>query len=123
MNDLIKQVTPLTVGIIWILKDDLTTTNPHYGEIDYLLDGLLTSNLKVGPISTGLVIIGQNFNHPLYVLIVREARSAQIESYVSLFKNSLVPENDILVIDEADGLKNLKQDLKEISHHLRSFLT
>lgn len=120
MNDLINQVTPLTAGIIWLVKDVTETSNPHYKEIDYLLDGLLTANLKVSELKTGQVIIGQNFNGPLYVLIVKEPRPSEIESYISLFKKDLTPESDVLIIDETDSAKDLKKEFKEIANNLRT---
>jgi hypothetical protein len=119
MNDLIKQVTPLTLGIIWFVKDESDLSNPHYREIDYLLDGLLTANLKVSKIDSSKVIVGQNFNKSLYVLILKEAKASEIQSYVSLFKKDLTAETDILVIDEWKGLPDLKKDFKDISPNLR----
>lgn len=118
MSDLVKLVTPLTRGIIWLVKDASNTANPHYNEIDYLLDGLLTANLKMAGEASNKVIVGSNFNQSLYVMIVNEVKSAEIESFVSLFKD-LGPENDILVIDEWDGLSKMKVELKGISSNLK----
>lgn len=119
MNDLKSQVTPLTTGLIWLTKDESNIKNPHYSEIDYLLDGLLTANLKVSDSVSSRVIVGRNFDKPLYVMIVREPKSAEFESFVSLFKKDLGPENDVLVIDEWDGFEKVKKDLKEIGQHLK----
>jgi hypothetical protein len=118
MNDLIKLVTPLTRGIIWLVKDASNTSNPRYNQIDYLLDGLLTANLKASTESSNKVIFGQNFNQLLHVMIVNEIKSNEIQSFVSLFKD-LGPENDILIIDEWDGLSKLKAELKEIHSNLK----
>ena len=118
MNELIKQVTPLTRGIIWLIKDE-STTNPYYAQIDYLLDGLLTANLTITPDLSSRLIIGQNFTKSLYVMVIKEVRPKEIESFVSLIKNELGPENDITVIDEWNGSEILRPILKEIGHHLR----
>jgi hypothetical protein len=120
MNELRRVVTPLTAGIIWFVKDETKLSNPHYKEIDYLLDGLLTANLKASTVTTSRVIVGQNFNKPLYVMILKEPKREEIESYVALFKKDLVAESDILVIDEWNGLPELKKEFKEISTHLKS---
>lgn len=120
MNDLKSFVTPLTRGIIWFTKDETNTSNPHYGEIDYLLDGLLTANLKVSEEVSSRVIVGQNFDKPIYVMIVRESKAAELESFISLFKKELGPENDVIVIDEWEGLGKLKNELKEISNNLKT---
>jgi hypothetical protein len=119
MNDLIKLVTPLTRAIIWFVKDEADISNPHYKKIDYLLDGLLTANLKVSQNVTSRVIIGQNFNKSLYVMILKEPKVSEIDSFISLFKDELQPENVILVIDEAEGLSKVKNTLKPITSQLR----
>lgn len=118
MNDFIKLVTPLTVGIIWLTKDAGNTSNPHYAEIDYLLDGLLTANLNANLPQSNKVIVGQNFNRPIYVMLLSEVNLPEIQSYISLLKD-LSPENDILVIDEWDGLPLVKTELKSISSNLK----
>lgn len=119
MNDLKSFVTPLTTGLIWLVKDETNTSNPHYGQIDYLLDGLLTANLKVSESVSSRVIVGQNFNKPLYVMVVREPKASELQSFVSLFKKDLGPENDVIVIDEWDGFGKLKTELKDISNNLK----
>lgn len=120
MSDLINQVTPLTRGIIWLVKDETNVNNPYYGEIDYLLDGLLTANLKATSNLTSRVIIGTNFNNPLYVMVIKEIKQAEVSSFLTLVKNNLGPENDIIVIDEWDGFEKLKPELKGISSHIRA---
>lgn len=120
MNELINQVTPLTRGIIWLVKDESDVENPHYREIDYLLDGLLTANLQTSKDVSSRVIIGQNFNQALYVMVIKEAKSAEIQSFLALLKNQLGPENDIIVIDESNALPGLKAELKSIGPHLRT---
>jgi hypothetical protein len=119
MNDLKSQVTPLTRGLIWLTKDESNTSNPHYGAIDYLLDGLLTANLKISTEVSSRVIVGQNFGNSLYVMIVKDPKASELDSFVSLFKKELGPENDILVIDEWDGFGKIKGDLKEIANYIK----
>lgn len=119
MSDLKSFVTPLTTGIIWFTKDETDTSNPHYGEIDYLLDGLLTANLKASEAVSSRVIVGQNFDKPIYIMIVRETKPSELDSFISLFKKELGPENDVVVIDEWDGLEKAKKELKDISNNLK----
>lgn len=118
MNEIIKEVTPLTRGIIWLAKDEKDTKSSHYKEIDYLLDGLLTANLNAGSEFTSRVIVGQNFNTSLYVLIVKEIKANELDSYLSLLKD-LTPENDILVIDEKNSYDKLKSAVGKLGSHLR----
>ena len=119
MNDLIRQVTPLTRAIIWIMKDECGNSNPHYSQVDYLLDGLLTANLRASEDLSSRVIIGQNFNRPLYVFIVKDFVSSEIASFVTLVQNDLGPENDILVIDEPSCFSRLKEGLKTVSANIK----
>lgn len=119
MNDLMRLVTPLTRAVIWIVKDECGSTNPHYSEVDYLLDGLLTANLKANEKLSSRVFIGQNFNKPLFVFIIKEVVSSEISSFVTLIQNDLGPENDILVIDEADSFSKIKNEFKTVSANIK----
>lgn len=119
MNELLNLVTPLTRGIIWLTPNELRNENLHYAGIDYLLDGLLTANLQASQDLSSRVIIGQNFNHPLYVMIIKEIKSAEIQSFLTLLKNHLGPENDVIVINELESSSNLKAELKSIASHLK----
>lgn len=118
MNDLKTHVTPLTRGIIWLTKDESNIKNPYYCEIDYLLDGLLTANLKDSASVSSRVIVGQNFDKPIYVYVAKEVKTAELESFVSLLKD-LKQEDDVLVIDELNAYDSLKKDLKTLSGHLK----
>lgn len=120
MNELLNQVTPLTRGIIWLTNDETKSNNPYYAGIDYLLDGLLTANLQTSKDVSSRVIVGENFNHALYVMVIKEVKSSEIQSYLTLLKGQLGPENDIIVIDESGTLPNLKSELKSIGPHLKS---
>lgn len=119
MSEITGQVTPNTVGIIWLARDERDSSQPHYSEIDYLVDGLLTANLKIEESRSSRLIVGENFNRSLFVLIVSEVKAAEIDSFVTLVKKDLGAENDILVIDEQDSFKQLESLLKEIAPKIR----
>lgn len=120
MNEIKSLVTPLTRGVIWLARDEKDSQNPVYRDLDYLLDGLLTANIREnGDLQTSRVIVGRSYGELLLVLIVKEIKKSEISSFVSLVKNGLVTENDVLVIDEQLTLPSLKDDLKEISTHLK----
>lgn len=119
MNDLIGHVTPLTRGIIWLTQNETNTAGPYYTGIDYLLDGLLTANLTAVKDLKSRVVIGKNFGKPLFVMILKEIKKDEIESYLSLLKKDLLPEEDIIVVDECDAYPKLKQELKDISVHIK----
>lgn len=119
MSNLINQVTPLTRGIIWLAKDESDELNPLYQQIDYLLDGLLTSHLKTSQNVSSRVIVGKNFNKSFFVMIIREAKRQELESFLSLFQKELLPEDDVIVIDESQSFERIKSDVKKISGHIR----
>lgn len=118
MNSIVKEVTPLTRGIVWLLKDEANAKGPVYADIDYLLDGLLTANLRVTNGISSRVIVARNFSTPLYVMIVKELKAEELESYLSFFKD-MTAENDILVIDEVNGFERLRSQFGKLSNHLR----
>lgn len=120
MSDLIKRVTPLTTGIIWLVQDETNAAHSNYSDIDYLLDGLLTANFKGFEGVSSRVIVGQNFNKPFYVLVLKEVRNIEIESFVTLVKKNLLPENDIIVINQSGEFDKLRPLLKDIQNHLHS---
>lgn len=120
MSKIVDQVTPLTRGIIWLTKDESNISNPHYQDIDYLLDGLLTKNLQASSAVSSKVLVGKNFGNSLFVMIVKEIIRNEVESFVTLIKSDLGPENDVIVIDEWDGLSLLNKEAKDIQSNLRT---
>lgn len=118
MSNLINHVTPLTRGIIWFISEE-SPSNQYYADIDYLLDGLLTSNFASAKNLTSRLVIGENFGRSLYVMIVKEVKHQEIDSFISLIKKDLGQENDIAVIDETNTLEKLKKELKDIQTHLK----
>lgn len=119
MSNLLNQVTPLTRGIIWLTENERNVLNPYYKEIDYLLDGLLTASLKTKDDATSRVIIGKNFDKLFFVIVLKKIISSEFQSFLALFQNDLLSENDVIVIDELDEFDNLKPLIKGISPHLR----
>ncbi len=119
MSNLLNQVTPLSRGLIWLTENERDVQNPYYKEIDYLLDGLLTANLNTDKEVSSRVIVGNNFDKLFYVLVAREILRPEVDSYLSLFQEDLVAENDILVIDEAKSFEKLKPLIKSISSQIR----
>ena len=109
MNELLEQVTPLTKAVLWLTKEEVSPSQPVYKGLDYLLDGLLTASLISTNLETSLVIVGKNFGNPLYVFVARTLPPKELESFLGLLKPVLLPENDILVIDEMDEVKNLQK--------------
>lgn len=119
MSDILSLVTPLTKGIIWHLDTTLDPSVNFYKEIDYILNGLLTSNLKVTSQASSRLIIGNNFHHSIFVMIIQNINNREIESFLSLIKKELLAENDVIVINASKFSNELKNELKEIEPSLR----
>jgi hypothetical protein len=117
MSEIISKVTPLSRGLIW-LASHITPSSETYKAIDYLANGLLTATLSQTRNFETLVIHAQNYHFPLHIFVVRELKETEFESYLSLLKPNLLSENNILVIDERDGLGELlKSSPKDIQSH------
>jgi hypothetical protein len=115
MNDIIRAVTPLTRGIIWLRSAALKNTDETYRSIDYLLDGLLTSSLNEG-VDRG-VLMGKSFNRNFYVYRSgQELDSAELKSFLSLLEKELKEEDRILIIDEDNAEAKLRQAVPKALH-------
>lgn len=103
MSDLIQEVTPLTKAIVWLRPEIISTQNPHYKEIDYLLDGLLTATLRDSANPTSL-LVGKNFNKKIFVFTtVNDPRKTELESFFSLLEKDMGSEEKVLVVDDIEG--------------------
>ncbi len=103
MSDLIREVTPLTKGIVWLRPEELSSKSEHYQSIDYLLNGLLTATLKNNATQTAL-LMGQNFNRNIYVFATqKEIQKNELASFFSLIEKELGNEDKILVVDDVEG--------------------
>jgi hypothetical protein len=103
MNDLIREVTPLTKGIIWLRPEEISTQSEHFKAIDYLLNGLLTATMKENTHETSL-LIGQNFSRKIYVFTtMKEIRKSELASFFSLLEKELGTEDRILIVDDVEG--------------------
>lgn len=119
MSELIKEVTPLTAGLIWLVADEKNPTNGHHSEIDYLLDGLLTAFKPETKSTTSQLLIGKNFGKDFYVFIVKEIVPSEVQSFVSLVEKRMGPESDLLVLDDHSASGRLQPLLGSIQSRLR----
>ncbi len=113
MSNLIENVTPLTRGIIWLTKGLDNQSGAHYQSIDYLLNGLLTLNLKEASIKDHYLFVGNSFGQSLYILITDKVDASQIENLMTVLAAELKPETDILVVDELSEMGTLQKSAPE----------
>lgn len=121
MSDLRKTVLPSTKSIIWLCPSEAPKAHPHFDDIDYLLDGLLTATFSQNEIRS-TTVLGNNFNENFFVFVAPELASKELKSFIELMEKSLNEEDEILVIDdrnEMSGLQNLIP--KEFRSRLRKF--
>lgn len=107
MSDLVQGVTPLTRAIVWLRPAELSSETPHYREIDYLLDGLLTAATREStPVSS--LLVGKNFNRKLFIFSTEKTPAQrEWESFLSLLEKDLAAEDKILIVDDVEGRENL----------------
>lgn len=103
MSDLIREVTPLTKGIVWLRPEELSSQAEHYKAIDYLLNGLLTATVKNNTNQTSL-LMGQNFNKKIFVFTtLKDIKKNELTSFLSLLEKDLGSEDRILIVDDVEG--------------------
>ncbi len=103
MSDLIREVTPLTKGIVWLRPEELSSQSEHYKAIDYLLNGLLTATVKNNSNQSSL-LMGQNFNRKIFVFTtMKDVKKNELASFFSLLEKDLAAEDKILFVDDIDG--------------------
>lgn len=103
MSDLIREVTPLTKGIVWLRPEVISSQSDHYLAIDYLLNGLLTATEKNKTNQTSL-LIGQHFNRKIYVFAtMKEFKKTELTSFFSLLEKDMNGEDKVLIVDDVEG--------------------
>lgn len=119
MTDLLGQVTPKTMGIIWATSGEISSQKPFYKDIDYLLNGLLTATLLSAPASAH-VLVSSNFGHDFLVLAGHEISSAQLDSFLKLVKPQLTGDQNLLLIEENGSFEKLRRSVPaEVINHLQ----
>ncbi len=118
MNDLVREVSPLTRAIVWLRPAIFTAQHVHYKPIDYLLDGLLTATIK-SKLDESTLLVGENFNRKLYIFVTEKApKRTELESFFSLLEKDIKSEDRILVVDDVDGRESFLKLVPEklLSH-------
>ena len=119
MTDLLGQVTPKTMGIIWSTSGEINSQKSFYKEIDYLLNGLLTATLLSAP-ATAHVLVSSNFGHDFLVLAGHEINPTQLDSFLKLVTPKLSGEQNLLLIEENGSFDKLRSKVPlEVMNHLQ----
>jgi hypothetical protein len=100
MISLLSQVTPLTKALLWFTKEPLSPALAYYKDVDYLLNGLLTSTLMTSENMSSYVLVSENFGNSFYVLIGQSLPEKEIQSFFDLIKPQMNDGNHIVLIDE-----------------------
>jgi len=106
MSELRKSVKPSTKSIIWLSPAEAPKSHPHFNDIDYLLDGLLTATFSQVDLKS-TTIVGNNFSENLFVFVAPEVASKELKSFVELMEKNLNEEDEILVIDDRNEIDSL----------------
>jgi hypothetical protein len=108
MSKVLDLVTKSTLALIWLQKEPSAPTSELYRDVDYLLDGLLTSSLRDTQ-PKNQVLMARNFGRPLYVVVLGSVVPVEIKNLMELAAKDLHAESEILVIDEIGGSKDLEK--------------
>ncbi len=117
MNSLLNQVTPSTRAIIWLTQADIAPSHSWYKSMDYLLDGLLTANRDSLAQGKSHLLVGKNFGHPFFLLVVRELEKKELDGFVTVVYPELKEGQKILVMDEDQNFESLKKQAPEKIRH------
>lgn len=110
MSDLRSSVGPSTKSLIWLAPAEAPKSHPHFGEIDYLLDGLLTATFSQTELKA-TTILGSNFGENLFVFFAPQDVAAELKSYVELMEKNLKEADEILVIDDRNGYESFSSSI------------
>jgi hypothetical protein len=103
MNEINREVSPLTRAIVWLRPSEVSPNDVHYKSIDYLLDGLLTASLKENKNDTAL-LVGRNFDRQIYVFATtKDPKKNELESFLTLLEKELISGDRILMVDDVEG--------------------
>ncbi len=114
MTDLLAQVTPLTKGILWFASNEISVQKSFYKDIDYLLNGLLTSTRNSLPDLNSHVLISENFGKSFYVMAGNNVKEADIRSFFALISTQMEGESEFLVIDETASFAKFQKIIPEV---------
>lgn len=70
-------ITEEVDGIVWIDEQGLKKGGLLYQEMDYLFDQLLTQHLDNNADSSPTMLIHKNFDHPLFLIFVKNESELQ----------------------------------------------
>lgn len=92
LKNLIAQVGPNTLGIVWATEKNLNDFPPYFVELDYLLDGQLKkqiNQIEQESFSSGpALFVNQHFLGNLYVLVLKTNPEKKISDLLNENKNT-----------------------------------
>jgi hypothetical protein len=106
MSEIRKTVHPSTKSLIWLCPKEAAKSHPHFEEIDYLLDGLLTATFFQTDMKA-TTILGNNFKENFFVFVSPEIDSKELKSFLELMEKNLNESDEILVVDDRNEMEEL----------------
>jgi len=113
MNNLLKQITPNTKGVIWISPDIHDVDSFYFKTMDYLLNGLYSSTRISNPEASDLTLVGESFGKPIYIYAAKEFKNDSLKNFFSLFDQSLTDDQKIIWISENQTLEGIYDKLSK----------
>lgn len=107
-------ITPEYLGIIWVTHNSLNSRPPHYDNIDYFFDGLLTKTVNQPTDHKTAFFLGKSFGKPFFLAHFEENNPVikqEVENTLKMAQKIKSRSKKILVI--SDKHLNLKNKFKE----------
>lgn len=108
-TSLLSQITPQTRGLLWFTSRPMSSELGHYKEVDYLLNGLLTSTLATSGSKPCHVLVGENFGQLFYVITSDSMPETEIRSFFELIKPQMNEGTHLLLIDENQSFAKIQK--------------
>ncbi len=109
MINLLSQITPQTRGLLWFTNEALSADLRYYKDVDYLLNGLVTSTLSTSGSKSCHVLVGENFGQLFYVIIGQALPEKEIRSFFELIKPQMNDGSHLLLIDENQSFAKIQK--------------
>lgn len=111
MNNLLKQITPNTKGVIWISPEIDDVQSYYFKTLDYLLNGLYSATKLANPEAKDHTFVGDSFGRSVYVYVAKEFKNDSLKNFFSLFDQSLTDDQRIIWISENQSLEGIYDKL------------
>lgn len=110
-----KTISPNCYGIIWLTSDSLKFSDPGVYEFNYLLNGLVTKNIRNNT-KDGHLFMSESFGHPFFIShnVINESADIQkIHQHLNVASNLIGEGCTVLIYNQSGQHSEKKYDLEK----------